>query len=103
MNFFATNTFDLSQWNRYEYISVRGVLAMLSLVAFFLIINKIDNKQPLKFPVHENLDLEQYTFGFEDTQVHVKKISLPRRIAVYLIAAILIITPLNELIRGLGL
>ena len=98
MDFFATNILGRWDWNTYEHMSVIGVFAMLSVVAFFLIIHKIINKQPLKFPVDDNLELEHYTFGFEETHLNVKKISLSRRITVYLIAALLIITPLTELI-----
>ena len=103
MNLFTTNILPHFSWERnYYYISVNGILVMLSVVAFFLIIHKIVNKQPLKFPVKENLELKHYTFGFEETHVNVGKISRSRRITVCLIAVILIVTPLNELIRGLG-
>jgi hypothetical protein len=102
MNFFATNILGNWNWNRYEYISVMGVFALLSVVVFFLLTNKMFNKQPLKFPVKGNLELEQYTFAFEETQVNVKKISLPRKIVVYLIVILLILTPLSELLPGLS-
>jgi hypothetical protein len=102
VNFFATNVFGPYPWERFEYISLTSVLVMLSVVAFFLLINKIFNKQPLKFPVNGDLELEHYTFGFEETHVNVKKISLRKRIAVYVIAVILIVTPLSELLPGLG-
>ncbi|MFD2917504.1 hypothetical protein [Psychroserpens luteus] len=98
MNFFIANILGPFPWERFQYISVNGILAMLAVIAFFLIINKIFNRQPLRFPKNDNLELEQYTFGFEDTHVNVKKISLSRRIVVYLIAVLLIITPLSELI-----
>ncbi|WP_028872403.1 hypothetical protein [Psychroserpens burtonensis] len=80
-------------------ISVIGVFAMLSVVVFFLLINKIFNTQPLKFPVNENLELEQYAFGFEETQVNVQKRSLLIRIIVYLMAVLLVFTPLNTLLN----
>ena len=103
MNYFSTNILPHFYWNRYEYISVNGVFALLAVIAFFLLINKVFNKKPLKFSVDGNLELEQYTFGFVETHVNVKKLSLRRRIAVYVIAVLLILTPLSELLPGLGI
>ena len=102
MNFFTANILPHFYWNRYQYMSVNGVFALFAVIGFFLLINKIFNRQPLKFPVNDDLELEQYTFGFEETHVNVKKVSLRRRIAVYVIAVILIFTPLSELLPGLG-
>lgn len=98
MVFFSVNILSPFPWERFYYISVKGVIAMLAVIVVFLIINKIFNRQPLRFPKNDDLELEQYTFGFEDTHVNVKKISLSRRIVVYLIAVLLIITPLSEFI-----
>ncbi|MEM5563929.1 hypothetical protein WNY78_02380 [Psychroserpens sp. AS72] len=86
----------------YSGISIYSVFIFLGVIAFFLLINKIFNKQPLKLPENDNLELEQYTLGFEDTYVNVKKRSLSTKVTVYLLTALLIITPLSELLGQLG-
>jgi len=102
MNLFSTNILPHFTWERYQYISVNGVFAMLAVVAFFVIIHKIISKKPLEFPVNDKLELEQYTFGFEETHVDVRKISKTRRITAYMIAVIIIVTPLSDLLPGLS-
>ena len=97
MIYFALNAGGYYPWT-YGALSIYDVLIMLGVIVFFLIINKVFNKQPLKFSVDENLELEQYTFGFEDTHVNMKKRSLPIRVLVCVISTLLIITPLSELL-----
>ena len=102
MNLFATNIIGPMYWDRDQTMTVNGLFIMLSVVAFYLIINRILTKKPLKFPLVDDLDLDRYTFGFEETHVKVKTISLPTRITIYLISALVIITPLSELLQSTG-
>lgn len=99
MNFFVTNIIGPMYWDRDQSMTANGLLIMLSVVAFYLIINRVVTKKPLEFPLKENLKLNQYTFDFEETHVNVKKISLPTKITVYMMSALIIVTPMYELLK----
>lgn len=101
MNFFALDAFGHGSWT-YGAISIYDVLALLGVIMFYLIIYKIVNKKPLKFPMNTPVDLEQYTLGFEETHINVKKRSLPMRITVYIISGLIILTPFSELLGSLS-
>ncbi|MFT5846455.1 MAG: hypothetical protein ACJARX_002384 [Psychroserpens sp.] len=73
---------------------------MLGVIVFFLAINKIFNKEPLRFPIEDKLELEQYTFGFEEMHVNIKKIALSRKIVICIMVMILILTPLSDILRS---
>ena len=98
MSLFSLNIIG-HYWYRYEEISVIGTLAMLSVLVFFLIIHKVVSNKPLRYPNHENVELEQYTFAFNDTNVKVKRVSGFTKSVLFCLSAIIICTPLDKLMR----
>jgi len=106
MTVFANNIIGPWTWNKYEYLSVNGLVIMLAVVMFFIVISniitKITNIKPPKLPLYEGLNLEHYTLGFEGTHVNVKKISLKMRVFICIMSALLVITPLNYLLMDLN-
>lgn len=96
------NTFgNHGYWNRFEAISVLGVLSMLCIVAFFLVIHKIVNKDFLRVPINKGSNFKQYTFAFEETHFNVKEITIRTRLIIYCMSALLLVTPLYKLIPSL--
>ncbi|WP_298892611.1 hypothetical protein [uncultured Psychroserpens sp.] len=93
-NIFGNQTF----WPRYQYINILDVLSMLCIVAFFLIIHRIFNREPLELPVNKGENLDQYVFVFEDAQVSTKKVPLSIKIAAYIVSILLILIPLKDIL-----
>ena len=72
MNFFIINVLSPFSWNRYEHMSSEGVFIILVALGFLLLLSKVMRKKPIQFPKVESLELEQYTFGFEETNNKIK-------------------------------
>ncbi|MCD2257688.1 hypothetical protein [Psychroserpens luteolus] len=99
MDFFLTNILGPWSWNRFESISFGGVLAMLGIILFFLIIDRIFNKKPSRLILENDADFEHYTLGLENYHNSTKRLSLVNRLVMYSIVLLLVLTPLNFLLK----
>ncbi|MCK8480506.1 hypothetical protein [Psychroserpens algicola] len=99
MSLLAYNIIGRLYGNRFESMSLKGVTMMLLALGFLLLIGKLMRKEPLQFPKVKNLELEHYTFGFEETHTQIKTVSLPTKIVLFVLIVLLLFSPLKELLR----
>lgn len=77
----------------FNLLSIGCALALLSFSILLIIITK----KPLN-ESRTNLELKQYTFGFESFEFSSKKVSLSTKIVACIISSFLILIPLEDLI-----
>lgn len=83
----------------YLEISFKAVIIMLSVVAFLLILSKALRKKPIELPKQEFDNFNYDVLQLQGTNENVRKINVSTKIVLYILSAILIYTPFDELLN----
>ena len=86
-------------YNPYEFISLKGVVIMLTAMSFLLILSKILRKKPIQFPQFESSELDNYILAIQKTTGNQVKVSRTTRVVLFALSALIVYTPLSELLR----
>ncbi|WP_282134202.1 hypothetical protein [Seonamhaeicola maritimus] len=95
-------------YNPCEYFSLGGAFMMLSALFFILILSWFIRRGPISFKISKQPDLDDYTLNFNrldydyTSETSSKSISLFNKVILFFFAVVLILQPLNYIIKTLG-